>query len=78
MGASYSYSLWSTPLAALETMLRILPIRLHMSVLVKAAQFRTRPLLWDRGDGVGDKKEKGHRRSLDKRLHQHRPTQFPN
>ncbi len=75
MGASHS--LRSTPLAALEMILGVLPICLHISALAEAARFRTRPLLWDRWDGVGDKKEKGHRRSLDDRLNQHCPIQFP-
>ena len=75
MGASHS--LRSTPLAALETIMGILPIRLHISALAEAAQFCTRPLLWDRWDGVWDKRENGHRRSLDDCLNQHCPTQFP-
>ncbi len=54
-----------------------LPIRLHISALAEAARFRTRPLLRDRWDGVGDKKENGHKRSLDDCLNQHCPTQFP-
>ena len=75
MGASHS--LRSTPLAALEVILGILPIRLHINALAEAARFRTRPLLWDRWDGVGDKRENGLRRSLDDRLDQHCPIQFP-
>ncbi len=39
MGASHS--LRSTPLAVLEVILGILPIRLHMSALAEAAWFRT-------------------------------------
>ncbi len=57
MGASHS--LRSTPLAALETILGTIPIRLHISAQLEAARFRTRPLLWDRWDGVGEKKENG-------------------
>ncbi len=75
MGASHS--LRSTPQAVLETILGILPIRFHISALAEAAQFCTRPLLWDRWDGVGDKRENGHRRSLDDRLNQHCPIQLP-
>ena len=75
MGASHS--LRSTPLAALETIMGTLPIRLHISALAEAARFRTRPILRDRWDGVGDKKENGHKRSLDDCLNQHCPTQFP-
>ena len=54
MGASHF--LWSTPLAVLEAILGILQIRLHISALAEAARFRTRPLLWDRWDGVGDRR----------------------
>ncbi len=54
-----SHSLRSTPLAALEMILGILPIRLHISATAEAARFRTQPLLWDRWDGVGDKNENG-------------------
>ncbi len=72
-----SHSLWSTALAALETILGILPICLHMSALALATRFRTRPLLWDRWEGVGDKKKKGKWRLLDDHLNQHCPTQFP-
>ncbi len=72
-----SHSLRSTPLAALEAILGILLIRLHISAPAEAARFRTRPLLWDRWDVVGDKRENGHRRSLDDCLNQHCPIQFP-
>ena len=75
MGASHS--LYSTPLAALEGILGILPIYLHISALAEAAGFHTQPLLWDRWDGVGDKKVKGHRRSIGDLLNQHCPAQFP-
>ncbi len=42
------------------TILGILPICLHIDALAEAARFCTRPLLWDRWDGVGDRKETGH------------------
>ncbi len=74
MGASHS--LWSAPLAALGTILGILPIHLHKGALAEAAGFRTRLLLWDRWDGMGNKRENGHRRSLDDCLNQHCPIQF--
>ncbi len=75
MGASHS--LRSSPLAALQTILGILPICLHISALAETAQFRTRPLLWDRWDGVEDRKENGHMRLLDDRLNQHCLIQLP-
>ncbi len=74
MGASHS--LWSAPLAALGTILGILPIHLHKGALAEAAGFRTRLLLWDRWDGMRNKRENGHRRSLDDCLNQHCPIQF--
>ena len=69
-----SHSLRSIPLAAVEMILGILPIRLHISAMAEAAQFRTCPLLWDRWDGVRDN---GHRRLLDNHLNQHCPIQLP-
>ncbi len=61
----------------LEVILGILQIHLDISALAEVARFRTRPLLWDRWDGVGGKKVKGHRRLLDNLLNQHCPMQFP-
>ncbi len=39
-------------------------------------QYLTRLLLWDRWDGVGNKRENGHKRSLGDHLNQHCPIQF--
>ncbi len=50
-------------------------IHLHIRTLQKATKFHTRTLLWDRWDGVRERKEKGHKRSLDDLLNQHCPTQ---
>ena len=69
-------SMRSTPTAGMEVVLGLLPLELHARELAVSARLRTRSLLTDGWDGIGNSK-KGHRKLCDTILDKIPAAQMP-